>query len=154
MITLTDVLGVLGHWWYAYDQGDFDTLGDLLTDDVHFRCESDTGATAFEEFIRCDTHGREAVMAWQTDHRMNSPYPLRHNVTNVHLTRVAEAEADFAAYLFVSQIVAGAISPLSTGLVGGTAREAGGRPRIAALRVTLDTQSSLPLSEVRARANA
>ncbi len=150
MITLSDVQGVLGHWWYAYDQGDFETLNRLLTDDVAFRCESDTGETAFEEFIRCDAHGRESVMAWQRDHRLNSPYPLRHNGTNIHLTRVDGDEADFASYIFVSQIVDGAVSPLSTGLVRGTVRREGIDPLIAAMRVTLDTRSSITLAEYRA----
>jgi len=35
------------------------------------------GATA--RFYRADVTGRDAVMGWQTDHRLNSPYPLRHN---------------------------------------------------------------------------
>ena len=46
MITLTDVQGVLGHWWYAYDQGELDVLPGLLTADIHFSCESDTGTTS------------------------------------------------------------------------------------------------------------
>jgi hypothetical protein len=154
MITLTDVQGVIGHWWYAYDQGDFRTLAELLTDDIHFSCESDTGTTAFEEFIRCDTRGRAEVMAWQTDHRLNSPYPLRHNGTNVHLVRTDGDEADFASYIFVTQIVEGAVSPLSTGLVRGTVRESSDGIRIAQLRITLDTQSSIPLAEHRATSPA
>lgn len=151
MITLTDVQAVLGYWWFAYDQGDFESLPNLLTDDVHFSCESDTGTTPFEDFIRADIRGRDAVMAWQTDHRLNSPFPLRHNGTNIHLTRADEAEADFASYIFVTQIVDGAVSPLSTGLVRGTARKDidAGRVRLAELRVTLDTQSSIPLTEHR-----
>ena len=59
MITLTDVQGVLGHWWYAYDQGELEVLPGLLTADIHFSCESDTGTTPYEDFIRCDTRGRE-----------------------------------------------------------------------------------------------
>jgi hypothetical protein len=154
MITLTDVQGVLGHWWYAYDQGDFDVLPTLLTDDIHFSCESDTGTTPFEDFIRADQHGRDDVMAWQTDHRLNSPYPLRHSGTNIHLTRVAGEEADFASYIVVTQIVEGAVSPLSTGLARGTVRREGDVLRIARLRITLDTQSSIPLVEHRAAAAA
>lgn len=154
MITLTDVQGVLGYWWYAYDQGDFDALAALLTDDIHFTCESDTGTTPFEEFIRCDTRGHTAVMAWQTEHRLNSPYPLRHNATNIHLTRNAGDEADFASYIFVTQIVEATVSPLSTGLVRGTIRRSGNSIQIAELRVTLDTQSSITLAEHRTHAPA
>jgi hypothetical protein len=152
MITLSDVQGVLGHWWYAYDQGELDVLPGLLTADMHFSCESDTGTTPFEDFIRCDTQGRDEVMAWQTDHRLNSPFPLRHSGTNIHLTRADENEADFASYIVVTQIVDGAVSPLSTGLVRGTVRREGDAVRISRMRVTLDTQSSIPLTEYRATA--
>lgn len=147
MILLTDVQGLLARWWYAYDQGDFPALAALLTEDVHFECESDTGATEYEEFIRCDTQGREAVMEWQTDHRGASPYPLRHNGTNIHLTGGTGSEATFASYIFVSQIVEGKVSILSTGLVRGTVRREGNRLGIAELRVTLDTMDSVPLTQ-------
>jgi hypothetical protein len=151
MISLPDVQGLVAHWWYSYDEGQFEVLEALLTEDVHFSCESDTGQTAFEEFIRCDRQGRASVMEWQTDHRLNSPYPLRHSGTNVHVTSSREGEAGFASYLVVTQIVAGAVSPLSTGLARGTARrEADGIVRLSSLRVTLDTMNSAPLSEIRA----
>ena len=74
---------LLGRWWFNYDEGNFDVLAQLLTDDAHFTCRTDTGTTDYEEFVRCDLRGRDEVMAWQTDHRSNSPYPLRHNCTNV-----------------------------------------------------------------------
>ncbi len=147
MIPLTEVQGLIGQWWYAYDQGDFATLTRLLTEDVHFQCDSDTGATDFEEFIRCDRRGRDAVMEWQTEHRTASPYPLRHNGTNIHLTSSQPAEADFASYIFVTQIVNGGVSALSTGLVRGTVHRVGACLLIAALRVTLDTMNSVPLAE-------
>ena len=154
MISLTEVQGLIGQWWYAYDQGEFTTLAQLLTEDVHFQCESDTRATEYEEFIRCDKRGRDSVMEWQTQHRTASPYPLRHNGTNIHLTSGRKDEADFASYIFVSQIVNRGFSPLSTGLVRGTARRVGDRLLIAALRVTLDTMDSVPLAEHLASATA
>ena len=86
-------------------------------------------------------------MEWQTEHRVASPYPLRHNGTNVHLTSSTETGADFASYIFVSQIVNGGVSPLSTGMVRGTARRMGDRLQIAALRITLDTMDSVALAE-------
>jgi hypothetical protein len=147
MISLTDVQGLIAHWWYAYDQGEFDTLATLLTEDVHFRCESDTGQTGYEEFIRCDRRGRRSVMQWQIDHRRAGPFPLRHNGTNIHLTGAADGGTDFASYIFVSQIAAGNVSPLSTGRVTGTVRREGGRLAFAALNVTLDTADSVTLTE-------
>ncbi len=149
-ISLPDVQGLIAHWWYAYDQGDFATLAALLSEDVHFRCESDSGRTEYEEFIRCDERGRDSVMQWQTKHRLASPYPLRHNATNIHLTHVAEDEVTFASYIFVTQIVSGKVSPLSTGRVTGLVRRDAHRLAIAGLRVTLDTTDSVPLNELPA----
>ena len=75
--------------------------------DAHFSCRTDTGTTAFEEFVNADAQGRDAVLAWQTDHRLHSPHPLRHNGENVHLTRADDTSADFRSYIWVTQIVGG-----------------------------------------------
>ena len=118
----------------------------LLTEDVHFTCRTDTGATDYEEFVRSDLPGRDAVMAWQREHRLDSPYPLRHNGTNVHLVDRGEREASFCSYIFVTQIVDG-VSNLSTALVEGTVRREGDELLLAALHVVLDTMTSTPLRE-------
>ena len=81
----------------------------LLTDDVHFSCRTDTGTTDYEEFVRADYTGRDAVMAWQTDHRLHSPYPLRHNGTNVHIVSRDGDEAAFSSYILVTAIVGGVV---------------------------------------------
>jgi hypothetical protein len=137
---------LISRWWFNYDEGNFDVLADLLTEDVHFSCRTDTGMTDYEEFVRADHRGRNEVMAWQTDHRRNSPYPLRHHGANVHVTEQRGSEAAFASYIFVSQIVGG-VSPLSTGIVRGTVRTADGELRIAELDVVLDTMESKPFHE-------
>ena len=129
---------LLGRWWFNYDEGNFDVLAELLTDDAHFTCRTDTGTTDYEEFVRSDLRGRAEVMAWQTDHRINSPYPLRHNAANVHVVEERGDEATFASYIFVTQIVEG-VAPLSTGIVTGTVRSEPGGLRIAELNVVLDT---------------
>jgi hypothetical protein len=152
MVSLTDVQGLIAQWWYAYDQGEFDTLAELLAEDVHFRCESDTGQAPYEEFIRCDRRGRETVMEWQIDHRRASPFPLRHNGTNIHVTRATGDEAGFASYIFVSHIMAGKVSPLSTGRFTGTVRREHERLVFAVLTVTLDTADSVTLAEHMAQA--
>ena len=85
-------------------------------------------------------------MAWQTDHRINSPYPLRHNAANVHVVEVRGDEATFASYIFVTQIVEG-VAPLSTGIVTGTVRFEPGGLRIAELNVVLDTMTSVVFSQ-------
>jgi hypothetical protein len=142
MIDPGAVTNLLASWWFDYDQGDFDAWPAYFTADAHFSCRSDTGQTDYEEFIRADITGREALLLWQEDHRRNSPYPLRHHGLNVHVARDAGGSADFRSYLFVTQIVGGAVTNLSTGLVLGTVREEDGALRIADLRVILDTIDS------------
>jgi SnoaL-like domain len=144
MIDLASVQNLLHGWWFEYDQGNFDIWPGYFTDDVHFFSRSDLGNTPHEEFFRADLHGHDAVLEWQVDHRLHSPYPLRHNTTNVHLTGVSGDEATFRSYIFVSQIVNGAVSPLSTGLATGTVRDHGGTLRIAELKVILDMANSEP----------
>ena len=92
--------------------------------------------------MRADVTGKEAFLAWQVDHRRNSPYPLRHNGTNVHLTGGSGNEATFSSYIFVTQIVDGAVSNLSSGLCLGKARVEDGQLKLAELRVILDCTSS------------
>jgi hypothetical protein len=152
-IDIATVQELVGRWWLNYDEGEFEILTGLLTDDVHFSCRTDTGTTDYEEFVRADIHGRGDVMTWQTEHRLDSPYPLRHNGTNVHVVARRAHEADFRSYIFVTQIVDG-VSNLSTGIVTGTVRREGADLRIAALHVVLDTMTSTPLRDQRAPAKA
>ena len=142
MITNGEVQDVVGRWWWNYDEGHFEVLASLLTDDAHFSCRTDTGTTAFEEFVRADTRGREAVMAWQTDHRVDSPYPLRHNGTNIHVTARRDDEADFSSYIHVTHITGAGVANLSSAIVHGTVRRVGDAVLLAELEVVLDTRES------------
>jgi hypothetical protein len=146
MIEPAALQDLVSRWWFNYDEGNFKVLDELLTEDVHFSCRTDSGTTDYEEFVRADYRGRDQVMAWQTDHRLRSPYPLRHNGTNVHVVEQRGNEATFASYIFVSQI-AGGVSPLSTAIVNGTVRLDGDALRIAELEVVLDTTESKPFDE-------
>ena len=146
MIEPAAIQDLVSRWWFNYDEGNFKVLAELLTEDVHFSCRTDSGATDYEEFVRADYRGRDAVMAWQTDHREHSPYPLRHNGTNVHVVEQRGNEATFSSYIFVSQIVGG-VSPLSTAIVNGAVRAEGDALRIAELEVVLDTMESKPFNE-------
>ncbi len=137
---------LVAHWWWNYDEGHFDVLRGLLADDAHFTCRTDSGATDYEEFVRADHTGRDAVMAWQIDHRMHSPYPLRHHGTNVHVVEQLGDEATFASYLFVSQIVGG-VAPLSTAIVHGRVRHERDTLQLVELHVVLDTIDSKPFVE-------
>ena len=81
-----EVSELLARWWFNYDQGNFEVLDELLSSDVHFVVATDTGTTDYEEFVRSDLHGHDEVLAWQVQHRLDSPYPLRHMGVNVHVT--------------------------------------------------------------------
>jgi hypothetical protein len=147
MIATAEVAELLGRWWLGYDEGRFDVLDSLLTEDAHFTCRTDTGKTDYEDFVRADHRGRPAIMAWQTRHRLDSPYPLRHMGVNVHVTGRRGDEAEFSSYLFVTHVVAGCVTNLSTALVTGSARLEAGRARLSALHVVLDTRDSVPFRE-------
>lgn len=142
MIELSVVQNLVASWWYDYDQGDFGVWPRYFTTDAHFSCRSDSGQTAFEEFIRADVTGAEQLLAWQEDHRRNSPYPLRHNGTNVHITASEDDAAQFRSYIFVTQIVGGAVSNLASGICAGTVRREGDSVRFADMRVILDFADS------------
>lgn len=147
MITAGAVAELLGRWWHHYDEGHFDELAELLTEEVAFRCRTDTGTSPFEEFVRADLTGRDAVMAWQVEHRRASPFPLRHHASNVHLTGGDDETARFSSYILVNQVADGMPALVSSGVVHGTAHVVGGQLRLAELEVVLDTRSSVAFSE-------
>jgi hypothetical protein len=142
LIDLAAVQNLIASWWFDYDQGNFEVWPRYFTPDAHFTCQSDSGATDYEEFIRADLQGRDEVLAWQIDHRKNSPYPLRHNGTNVHVTSTSGGEAGYRSYLFVTNIVEGVVTNTATGLCLGTVREEDGTLKIAEMRVILDCTNS------------
>jgi hypothetical protein len=149
MIQPADAQQLINTWWFAYDNAYFDEWKGMWTADAHFSCRTDTGTTAFEEFVNADARGRDEVLVWQTDHRLHSPHPLRHNGENVHLTRADDTTADFRSYIWVTQIVGGAPSPLSTAIVHGSVAIEDGVLKIADLNVVLDTEDSTVLAEKR-----
>jgi hypothetical protein len=152
MIQPIDVHELINRWWFVYDLALFEEWPDLFTANVHFTCRTDTGTTDFEEFVRADVTGRDEMLAWQTEHRKNSPDPLRHNGENIHLVESSATEATFRSYIWVTQIEAGFPTPLSTAIVTGTVAIEDGTLRIAELNVALDTQDSIALADRLAQA--
>ncbi|MDQ1432530.1 MAG: hypothetical protein QOF40_3132 [Actinomycetota bacterium] len=143
MIEPAAIQNLVSRWWWNYDQGNFDVLASLLASGMHFSCRTDTGTTDYEEFVRADITGRDAVMEWQTDHRINSPYPLRHNAANIHVVEQRDDESTFASYIFVTQIVDGAVANLSSAIVNGGVRIEDDALKLARLEVVLDTMESV-----------
>lgn len=142
MIQPADVQQLLSHWWFAYDNAIYEEWPQMFTEDAHFVCKTDTGQTAYEEFVNADVHGKDAVLEWQTAHRKGSPHPLRHGGENIHIITNRGDEADFRSYIRVSQILSGSPAYLSTAIVTGTVRIEGGELRLSELLVTLDTEES------------
>lgn len=153
MHDLPAVQNLLSGWWFDYDQGSFEEWPRYFTPDARFSCRSDSGQTDFEEFIRADVHGSD-VLSWQEQHRRNSPYPLRHNCTNVHVSDARSDDADFRSYLFVTHIVGGGVSNLASGTCSGTVRMHDGALRIADLRVVLDFTDSVGFDDATRHAPA
>ena len=150
MIAPWEVHELVSRWWFAYDQGLFDELSLLVTEDVHFTVRTDTGTTDFEEFVNADVRGKVDVLQWQTEHRLDSPSSLRHNATNVHLGGTRGEDALFQSYIFVTQIVEGKVSNLSTGIVTGSIRSEASSLKISSLHVVLDTEPSRSLRDILA----
>jgi len=137
----------LHRWYVNYDEGRFEVLEKLVTDDVHFTTRSDTGKHPQEASFRCDARGREAALAWTREHRLASPSPLRHDIANAYVTTTRTSEVDLEAYLFVTTIADGRPLPMSSGLCTVTVRNHGGEYRIARKHVVLDTVTSVPFAE-------
>lgn len=149
MVDRVELFDLIGRWWWNYDAGNFDVLESLLSGDVHFTCRTDTGQAEWEEFVTADLRGREAVMGWQVEHRRQSPYPLRHNGTDLHVVEDKGDSASFASYILVFHTVGGAPASLPGGVVTGEVRHEGGALRISALHVELDTVDSDVFARVR-----
>jgi hypothetical protein len=149
MIEPAALQDLIGAWWFNYDEGNFDALSDRLTEDVHFSVRTDTDTVAWAEFATGEARGRDDVMAWQIQHRRDSPYPLRHHGTNAHIVQQGGDGATFASYIHVTHVVDEMPAGIPGGIVTGAVREEGGRLRIAELHVVLDTQTSQAFSAVK-----
>lgn len=149
MISPAELQDLMGKWWLNYDEGNFDVLEQLLTEDVRFTCRTDSDEVAWAEFVRADLSGRDDVMAWQVDHRLNSPYPLRHNGANVHFTGDREGDAPFAMYVDVTHVVDQMPASIPGGVVRGKVRQLSEGLRICEFGMVLDTMTSQTFSEVR-----
>jgi hypothetical protein len=139
---------LIHRWWFNYDEGHLDVLDGLLTDDCRTSSRTELGNHPQEQFITSDNTGRTAVMAWKKDHRRHSPYPLRHNAANVHVTAERGDEVDVESYLFVTQIVDRKPTALSSGLVHWTVRRSADGYRVKEQHTVLDSIASAPFHDV------
>jgi len=135
-------------WWFNYDEGHLPVLESLLAEDCHLVSRTETGKHPYEEFIRSDCRGREAVMAWKQQHRQHSPYPLRHNASNIHTIAERGDDIDLESYLLVTQIVDRKPSALSSGIVHWTLRHTDDGYRLVSNDVVLDSIESTAFQDV------
>jgi hypothetical protein len=153
-ITLSELQEFIASFWYHYDEAHYDELAARYAEDVHYVTRSDSGASPFEELMSPELRGRAAVMQWLSDHRKQSPHPLRHHATNVHRTG-SDGEVTHARfYIFVNQIANFVPFAVSSGVVNVGVRRGVNGLVCTEMDVVLDTQNSVLLSELTADSTA
>jgi len=149
-ITLSELQEFIAGFWYHYDEAHYDELAARYAEDVHYATRSDTGASPFEELMSPELQDRDAVIRWLSEHRKQSPYPLRHHATNVHRTGTEGGVTHARFYIFVNQIVDFVPFAVSSGVVNVSVRREASGLVFSAMDVVLDTQNSVLLSELAA----
>jgi hypothetical protein len=149
-ITLPELQEFIAGFWYHYDEAHYDELAARYGEDVHYVSRSDSGASPFEELMSPELYGRGAVMEWLSEHREQSPYPLRHHATNVHRTGNDGDITRVRFYIFVNQIANFVPFAVSSGVVNVGIRRAASGLVFTDMEVVLDVQNSILLSQLTA----
>ena len=149
-ITLPELQEFIAGFWYHYDQAHYDELAARYAEDVHYVSRSDSGTSPFEELMSPELHGREAVMEWLSEHREQSPFPLRHHATNVHRIGTDGEVTRARFYILVNQIANFVPFAVSSGVVNVGVRRGTRGLEFTEMDVILDTTNSVLLSELHA----
>lgn len=159
-ISLAELQEFIASFWYHYDEAHYEELATSYAEDVHYLTRSDSGASPFEELMSPELSGRDAVMEWLSEHRKQSPYPLRHHATNVHRTGTDGPDDGVTRarfYIFVNQIANFVPFAVSSGVVNVGVRRGGTGPlglEFTEMDVVLDATNSVLLSEMHAESGA
>lgn len=153
-ITLPELQEFIARFWYHYDEAHYDEMAARYAEDVHYLTRSDSGASPFEQLMSPELRGREAVMEWLTEHREQSPYPLRHHATNVHRTGTDGEVTRARFYIFVNQIANFVPFAVSSGVVNVGVRRGASGLQFTEMDVVLDATNSVLLSELAADSTA
>lgn len=153
-IALSELQDFIAGYWYAYDEAHYDDMAAAKAENIRFITRSDSGASPFEELMSPELHGRDAVMEWLTDHRKQSPYPLRHHATNLHRTGVDGEITRARFYIFVNQIANFVPFAVSSGVANVGVRRTAGGLEFTEMEMILDTTNSVLLSELAADSTA
>ncbi|OBG38332.1 polyketide cyclase [Mycobacterium alsense] len=149
-ITVAELQEFVAGFWYHYDEAHYGELAARYADDVRYVTRSDSGASPFEELMSPELRGRDAVMDWLSDHRKQSPYPLRHHATNVHRIGTDGGVTRARFYLFVNQVANFVPFAVSSGVATVAVRRGAGGLEFTEMDIVLDTTNSVPLSELDA----
>jgi hypothetical protein len=149
-ITLPELHEFIAGFWFHYDEAHYEELAARYAEDVHYLTRSDSGSSPFEELMSPELHGRDAVMAWLSEHRKQSPYPLRHHATNVHRTGTDGEVTRARFYILVNQVANFVPFAVSSGVVNVGVRRGASGLEFTEMDVVLDATNSVPLSELHA----
>jgi SnoaL-like domain len=149
-ITLPELQEFIATFWYRYDEAHYDELAASYSEDVHYLTRSDSGSSPFEDLMSPELHGRDAVMEWLSEHREQSPYPLRHHASNVHRTGTDGEVTRARFYIFVNQVANFVPFAVSSGVVNVGVRRGGNGLEFTEMDVVLDATNSVLLSELHA----
>ncbi|WP_156686880.1 nuclear transport factor 2 family protein [Mycobacterium sp. Marseille-P9652] len=149
-ISLPELQEFIGGFWFHYDEAHYDELAVRYADDVRYVTRSDSGASPFEELMSPELIGRDAVMDWLSEHRKQSPYPLRHHATNIHRTGVEGDVTRARFYILVNQIANFVPFAVSSGVVNVGVRRGADGLEFTEMDVVLDATNSVLLSELTA----
>jgi hypothetical protein len=149
-LTLSELQEFIAGFWYHYDEAHYDELAASYAENVRYVTRSDSGASPFEELMSPELRGREAVMQWLSEHRKQSPYPLRHHATNVHRTGADGDITRARFYIFVNQIANFVPFAVSSGVVEVAVRRGANGLEFTEMDVVLDATNSVPLAELTA----
>lgn len=156
-ITLPELQEFIASFWYHYDEAHYDELAHSYAEDVRYLTRSDSGASPFEELMSPQLQGRDAVMEWLSQHRKESPYPLRHHASNLHRTGVDGSDDRVTRarfYIFVHQIANFVPFAVSSGVVNVGVRRGANGLEVTEMDVVLDATNSVLLSELHAESGA
>jgi SnoaL-like protein len=153
-ITLPELQEFIAGFWFHYDEAHYDEMAAGYAEDVHYLTRSDSGASPFEELMSPELNGRDAVMEWLSEHREQSPYPLRHHATNVHRTGADGDVTRARFYILVNQIANFVPFAVSSGVVNVGVRRGANGLQFTEMDVVLDATNSVLLSELAAGSTA
>jgi hypothetical protein len=153
-VTLPELQEFIASFWYHYDEAHYDEMAACYAEDVHYLTRSDSGASPFEELMSPELHDRDAVMEWLSDHRKQSPYPLRHHATNLHRTGTNGELTRARFYIFVNQMANFVPFAVSSGVVNVAVRRGTNGLEFTEMDVVLDATNSVLLSELHADSSA